>query len=82
MSQKKARKKGEFKQHLELLLGDPLCQLDVSADGLDGGRILRGHRKNCREGGTKKCDRVGGKNKASGRGTTSWDREGLGRGNI
>ncbi len=28
-----------------------------------------GHRKNRREGETKKCDRVGGKNKASGRGT-------------
>ena len=29
---------------------------------------IRGHRKNRREGETKKCDRVRGKNKASGRG--------------
>ncbi len=43
---------------------------------------IRGHRKNRREVGTKNCDRVGGKNMASGRGTTSWDREGVGRGNI
>ncbi len=31
---------------------------------------MRGHRKNRTEGGTEKCDRVGGKNMASGRGTT------------
>ncbi len=37
---------------------------------------IRGHRKYRREGGNKNCDRVGGKNMASGRGTNSWDREG------
>ncbi len=33
-------------------------------------------------GGPKIPDRVGGKNMASGRGTTSWDREGVERGNF
>ncbi len=32
-------------------------------------RSIRGHRKYRREGETKKCDRVGSKNKASRRGT-------------
>ncbi len=31
-------------------------------------RSIRGHRNNRREGETNKCDRVGSKNKASGRG--------------
>ncbi len=47
---------------------------------------IRGHRKNRRGrgGGTKNHDLVGGKNMASGRGTTSRDREreGVGRGNF
>ncbi len=43
---------------------------------------IRGHRKYRREGGTKNRDRVGGKNMASGRGTNSWDREGVVRGNF
>ncbi len=38
--------------------------------------LIRGHRKNCREGVNKNPDRVGGKNMASGRETTSWDRKG------
>ena len=38
--------------------------------------LIRGHRKNCREGVTKNPDRVGGTNMTSGRGTTSWDRKG------
>ncbi len=43
---------------------------------------IRGHGKNRREGGTKNRDRVRGKNMASGRGTTSRDREGVGRGDF
>ena len=41
--------------------------------------VIRGHRKNRREGGTEKCDRVGGKNMASGRATTWKNREGVRR---
>ncbi len=43
---------------------------------------IRGHPKNRREGERKKCDRVGGKNKPSGRGTVQMNREGVGRGNF
>ncbi len=43
---------------------------------------IRGHRKNRREGRTETCDRVGGKNMASGSGTTWKNREGVGRENF
>ncbi len=43
---------------------------------------VRGHRKNRWEEEPKICDKVGGKNIASGRGTTLWDREKVGRGNF
>ncbi len=43
---------------------------------------LRAHRKNRREGGNKHRESAGGKNMASGRGTTSGDREGVGRGTF
>ncbi len=57
-----------------------MMQVLLSAD-ITKHEFIRGHRKNLNRGGQKSWQ-GGGKNMASGRGTISWDRDGLGEREI